>query len=106
MGSCTNIFEPSLCKYSLEFSENSYFKLSYHDQTAEKAQQAFSSSAIPTLCNAVPALEKLYMTWEKQRDQPESIPFQDAIDAAMTKINEYYEKSAESDAHIMAMSEY
>ena len=80
--------------------------LSSHNQTAEKAQQAFSSSTIPTLGNAVPALEKLYMTWEKQQDQPESAPFQDAIDAAMAKINEYYVKSAESDAHIMASTIY
>ena len=79
---------------------------SSQNQTSEKAQQAFSSSTIPTLCNAVPALEKMYMTWEKQRDQLESAPFQDAIYAAMAKINEYYVKTAESDAHIMAMSEY
>ncbi|KAF8810030.1 hypothetical protein BYT27DRAFT_7092899, partial [Phlegmacium glaucopus] len=74
--------------------------------TAEKAQQAFSSSTVPMLCNAVPALEKLYTTWEKQQEQPEAAPFQDAIDAAMEKINQYYEKTAESDAHIMAMREY
>ncbi|KAF8814624.1 hypothetical protein BYT27DRAFT_7081859, partial [Phlegmacium glaucopus] len=74
--------------------------------TAEKAQQVFSSSTVPTLCNAVPALEKLYTTWEKQQEQPEAAPFQDAIDMAMEKINQYYEKTAESDAHIMAMREY
>jgi hypothetical protein len=45
------------------------------------------------------------MTWEKQREEHEAAPFQEAIDAAMEKINEYYVKTAESDAHIMAMSE-
>ena len=75
-------------------------------QTAEKAQQAFSSSTVPTLWNSVPALEKLYTTWEKQRELHEVASFRVAIDAAMVKINEYYVKTAESDAHIMAMSEY
>ena len=81
-------------------------KLCFLYQTTDKAQQAFLSSAIPTLCNAVPALEKLYMTWEKQREEEEAAPFQEAIDTAIAKINEYYVKTAESDAHIMVMSEY
>jgi hypothetical protein len=72
-------------------------------QTADKAQQAFSSVTVPTLCNAVPALEKLYATWEKQRALPEAKPFKSALDAAMAKVDEYYIKTAESDAHIMAM---
>ena len=38
----------------------SYFQM----QTADKAQQAFSYSSIPTLFNAVLALKKLYATWE------------------------------------------
>ena len=75
-------------------------------QTAEKAQQAFSSSTIPTLCNTIPALEKLYITWEKKKDQHKTAPFHAAIAAAMRKINEYYVKMAKSDAHIMAMCEY
>jgi hypothetical protein len=75
-------------------------------QTADKAQQAFSYSSIPTLSNAVPALEKLYATWEKQRDMPEAKPFKNALDAALKKVNEYYKKTSESDAHIMAMRMY
>jgi len=54
----------------------------------------------------VPALEKLYTTWEKQKEQLEMASFRDAIAAAMRKVNEYYVKTAESDAHIMAMHEY
>jgi hypothetical protein len=72
-------------------------------QTADKAQQAFSYSSIPTLSNAIPALEKLYTTWEKQRVLPEAEPFKHALDAALKKVNEYYVKTSESDAHIMAM---
>lgn len=30
-------------------------------------------------------------------------PFEDALDAAAAKLAEYYEKTAESDAHILAM---
>ena len=55
------------------------------------------------MCNAVPALEKLYATWEKQCALPEAKPFEHAINAAMAKVNEYYMKTADSDAHIMAM---
>ena len=33
-------------------------------------------------------------------------PFWDAIAAAMRKINEYYVKTAKSNAHVMAMREY
>jgi hypothetical protein len=33
-------------------------------------------------------------------------PFGDAIAAAMRKVNQYYVKTAESDAHIMAMREF
>ena len=75
-------------------------------QTADKAQQAFSYSSIPTLYNAIPALEKLFATWEKQRDMPETERFKNALDAALQKVNEYYEKTSESDAHIMAMRIY
>lgn len=79
-----------------------YFRM----QTADKAQQAFSYSSIPTLWNAVPALEKLYSTWEKQRGMPEAEPFINALNAGLKKVNEYYEKTSASDAHIMAMRMY
>jgi len=72
-------------------------------QVAKTAQQSFSSENLPTLYNAIPALEKMYSKWEKLRDTPEATPFQPALDAALTKINEYYQKTAESDAHVMAM---
>ena len=63
----------------------------------------FSSATVPTLCNAVPALEKLYATWEKQCTLPEAKLFESALDAGMAKVDEYYMKTAESDVHIMAM---
>jgi hypothetical protein len=45
----------------------------------------------------------MYSKWEKLRETPDAKPFQAAIDAALAKVNEYYEKTAESDAHVMAM---
>ena len=83
------------------FDTSIYFDLRV--QTADKAQQAFSYSSIPTLCSAVLALEKLYATWEKQRDMPEAEPFKVSLDAALKKVNDYYQKTSDSDAHIMAM---
>ena len=34
---------------------------------------------------------------------PGAEPFQISLDAALKKVNDYYEKTSESDAHIMAM---
>jgi hypothetical protein len=45
----------------------------------------------------------MYSKWEKLRETPDAKPFQAAIDAALAKVNEYYVKTAESDAHVMAM---
>jgi hypothetical protein len=45
----------------------------------------------------------MYSKWEKLRETSEAKPFRAALDAALAKINEYYEKTADSDAHVMAM---
>ena len=82
------------------------FIINFRVQTADKAQQAFSYSSILTLCNVVPALEKLYATREKQQNMPEAKPFKKALDVGLKKVNEYYKKTSESDAHIMAMRIY
>ena len=37
---------------------------------------------------------------------PEAEPFKNALNAALRKANEYYVKTSESDAHIMAMRIY
>jgi uncharacterized protein (DUF2384 family) len=37
---------------------------------ANDAQQAFSASSMPTLQHALPALEKLYSSWEKATAKP------------------------------------
>jgi len=72
-------------------------------QHADNAQQAFSSSSTPTLQNALPALERMHVAWEKASSKPHYSCFKPALNAGMEKLNKYYQRSAASDAHIMAM---
>ena len=72
-------------------------------QHADDAQQAFSAATIPTLQHALPALEKLYTSWDKAATKIRYRTFVPALTAGMAKLNTYYQRSAESDAHIMAM---
>ena len=46
------------------------------------------------------------MAWEKALSKLQYDSFVPALNAGMAKLNSYYECSAESDAHIMAMSTY
>jgi hypothetical protein len=57
----------------------------------------------PTLFNAIPALETLHTAWAGKAEKFKYRSFKDALNAAMAKLNEYYEKTADSDAHILAM---
>jgi hypothetical protein len=72
-------------------------------QHADSVQQAFSAAKIPTLQLALPAIEELYMSWEKASMKSRYESFVPALNAGIAKLNTYYERSAESDAHIMAM---
>ena len=72
-------------------------------QFADNAQEAFSSYSTPTLHHVLPTLEKLYVSWEKAASKERYQSFIPALDAGMAKLDEYYQRSAESDAHIMAM---
>ena len=53
---------------------------------------------------AIPALEALHRAWSTRADHPKYEPFATALHAACTKIDDYYEKTTESPAYIMAMS--
>ena len=80
------------------------FLISNHwPQHADIAQQAFSADARPTLHNALPAIEKMYSAWQKASEKPHYRIFKPALEAAMAKLDEYYKRTAESDAHIIAM---
>jgi hypothetical protein len=72
-------------------------------QHADVAQQAFSAETRPTLHNALPAIEKMYSAWQKALEKPRYDIFKPALEAAMAKLDEYYQRTAESDAHIIAM---
>jgi hypothetical protein len=71
----------------------------------DNAQQAFLAATTPTLHHALPALEKMYKCWEKSAEKPRYQAFVPALTAGMKKLDEYYQHSAESDAHIMAMGD-
>lgn len=75
-------------------------------QHADSAQQAFSAASVPTLQLALPAIERLYTSWEKAAAKARYESFGPALSAGMAKLNTYYERSAASDAHIMAMGKY
>jgi hypothetical protein len=71
---------------------------------ADEAQHAFSAATQPSLHWALLAIETLYAAWGNARKKEQYKPFFPALDAAMAKLNEYYERTATSDAHIIAMS--
>jgi hypothetical protein len=71
-------------------------------QYANNTQQAFSAESTPTLQHALPSLEKMHTSWEKATAKPHYKSFVPALSAGMAKLDEYYQWSAESDAHILA----
>ncbi|KAI5990906.1 hypothetical protein EDD15DRAFT_2169791 [Pisolithus albus] len=73
------------------------------ERYAEKAQHAFSTEQGPTLHTALPALEALHKAWSSRKDSAKYVDFSSGLEASLTKVNEYYEQTATSDAHIMAM---
>lgn len=73
---------------------------------ADNAQQAFSSDQNPSLHLAVPALEALHKAWSSRLVRPKYYHFKAPLQAAIDKIVDYYEKTGDSDAYIIAMREY
>jgi hypothetical protein len=67
------------------------------------AQQAFSSDRGSTLHLAIPALKTLHKAWFSRSERTKYRYFAPALDAAVNKLNEYYEKTTDSPAYIMAM---
>ncbi|KAG6875725.1 hypothetical protein C0992_002681, partial [Termitomyces sp. T32_za158] len=63
---------------------------------AKNAQQAFSTDQGPTLHFAIPALEALHSGWSKCHEQARYKDFVPALDAALQKIKDYYDKTAAS----------
>jgi hypothetical protein len=59
---------------------------------------------VSTLHLAIPTLEVLHRAWYTRTNRPKYKCFIAALQAACTKIDEYYEKTTQSPAYIMAMS--
>ncbi|KAF5343868.1 hypothetical protein D9758_015885 [Tetrapyrgos nigripes] len=70
---------------------------------ADSAQQAFSSEHEPTLHNAIPALERLHIAWEKRKGKTKYTKFTDALNAGVDKLGNYYNKTSDSDAYVFSM---
>ncbi len=52
---------------------------------------------------ALPALEALHKAWSTRYSRTQYADFQDGLNAGIDKIVDYYDRSADSDAYIMAM---
>jgi hypothetical protein len=63
-------------------------------------QQVFTSTDIPTLSNAVPAIKALHDAWSSWANKLKYSLFKSALDATTMKLNEYYQKTADSDAYM------
>ncbi|KAG6895056.1 hypothetical protein C0992_003343 [Termitomyces sp. T32_za158] len=70
---------------------------------ANNAQQAFLSDQVPTLHLAIPALEALHRAWSSHASRIKYTVFSTSLQAACQKIDDYYEKTTNSPAYIMAM---
>ena len=57
----------------------------------------------PFLYNALPAIEALHSAWSIHAGKVKYAPFEEALGAAAAKLDGYYQKTADSDAHILAM---
>ena len=74
-------------------------------QYADVAQQAFSSDQGSTLHLAIPALETLHKAWSSRAERPKYTHFAPALNAAAVKLDEYYDKTTQTPAYIIAMRE-
>ncbi|KAJ7715225.1 hypothetical protein DFH07DRAFT_785644, partial [Mycena maculata] len=72
-------------------------------QSAQDAQHQFSSDLRSTLHLAIPALEKLHAEWTSKGSKEKYFPFHEAIEAALSKVDEYYKKTGNSNSYVLAM---
>ena len=72
-------------------------------QFADDAQQSFLSSKYPTLAYVLPALKKLFQQWTKHRQRDDYKRYYKALDAGLAVVEEYYERTEDSDTFIMGM---
>lgn len=70
---------------------------------ADNAQHAFSSDQAATLHLALPALEALHKAWTTRLAREKYKGFTSALQAGLTKIEEYYDRTADSDTYTFSM---
>lgn len=70
---------------------------------AEYAQQSFSLDCGPAIHLALPGLESLHKAWDTRSTKAEYIEFWPGLEAGVSKIAEYYQKTAGSDVYVLAM---
>ncbi|KAG2743075.1 hypothetical protein P692DRAFT_20747423 [Suillus brevipes Sb2] len=70
---------------------------------ADVAQQAFSTERGSTLHLAIPALETLHRAWSSRAERSKYAWFATSLQAATAKVDEYYEKTTQSPAYVMAV---
>lgn len=75
-------------------------------QSADLAQQAFSYNSTPTLHTGLPALEALHKSWKTKAAAPKYSPFAEALEAALAKVEEYYNKTSTSHAYTFVMHNF
>jgi len=72
-------------------------------QSADLAQQAFSYDSTPILHAALPALEALHKSWTTKAAAIKYFPFVATLEAALTKVEDYYDKMSTSEAYTFVM---
>ncbi|KIJ23090.1 hypothetical protein M422DRAFT_81167, partial [Sphaerobolus stellatus SS14] len=77
----------------------------FHDilMISDNAQQAFSSETYPTLSMGIPALEAMHAGYTRKRRKV-SASLHEAVVAALSKIEDYYDKTSCSDAYLVSMA--
>ncbi|KAH7885625.1 hypothetical protein F5I97DRAFT_1830718 [Phlebopus sp. FC_14] len=86
-----------------EKKKNAFTNLLVH---ADNAQQSFSSDKGPTLQFVLPALEALHKAWNRHSEGSKYEHFHNGLVAAVEKIVECYDRTAESEAYTLVMYKF
>jgi hypothetical protein len=64
----------------------------------------FSSERLPTLWQALPAIEELQTTWEAKRDHKRFVQYKDAITDGLAKLQKYYSRLDRKPCYLLALA--
>ncbi|KIK43317.1 hypothetical protein CY34DRAFT_82037, partial [Suillus luteus UH-Slu-Lm8-n1] len=70
---------------------------------AANVQEAFSAEYYPTIWRILPLYEDFIAQWQIFSEDPEMAVLQHAIQAGITNLQKYYNKTDNSPAHIVSM---